>query len=160
MFGLILSFLAISFADAISTEWYYKPRWRRTGWDSWKKQYNLRTVILFGCWYFLFFWLSGWSWLLLIFQVLLHIAGWEDFMYALWCPLFQPSSFTWEGLEVQKFFFFEFPTTWPWLGKHNTSYWKWTTNWWLVALGGPDVKFSGMLISLGISVLICLILTF
>ncbi|MFA5154194.1 MAG: hypothetical protein WC554_16710 [Clostridia bacterium] len=153
---LLFSILAISLVDCITTELYFKPKWRAPGadakyWDNW---YHIRTVIMFGLWYLVAaIWFSEIFW----YQILLHIGGWEDFTYALWVPFFVKAKEAWKwepGYEIGPWIF---PYEWHWLSEYN-GFWKFLKYFCMPYwFGGSRVKFLGILQAMIVTFLIIIL---
>lgn len=141
---LLISLLIVSLVDCVTTECWFKPKWRAPGadakyWDNW---YHIRTVIIFAAWYGVAtIWFPEIFW----YQLILHVGGWEDFLYAVWVPFFAKAKEAWKwepGYEIGPWIF---PYEWHWLGNYG-GFWKFLKYLNLLTLfGGEKVKFSGML---------------
>ncbi|MGB3988619.1 MAG: hypothetical protein WBK67_02935 [Minisyncoccales bacterium] len=154
---IFLSILAISLTDCITTELYFKPKWRAPGADAkyWDNAYHIRTIIMFGLWYgTAAIWFPEIFW----YQMILHMGGWEDFLYAVWVPFFVKAKEAWRYQPGYRIGPWIFPYEWHWLSEYG-GFWKFLKyfcmSYWF---GGPKVKFSGMLIAMLITISIVLLL--
>jgi hypothetical protein len=84
-------------------------------------------------------------------EFILHICGTEDFLYALWVPLFVKPEVAWEyepGLKIGPWIL---PYEWPWLGDYS-GFWKFLSYNILTLIGGKRVKLVGLVVCVVIGV--------
>jgi hypothetical protein len=153
-FILLILMLAISFVDCVTTELYFKPKWRKVAADGdtegsakWDNAYHFRTVVMFAMWYLV---AINYSWELTLLCAVAHAGGWEDMLYAVWVPLFTTAKEAWKyepGVHIGPWIF---PYEWHWLGEYG-GFWKFLGYNLLTLIGGKRVSLTGMLI--------CMVLT-
>ncbi len=140
---ILISILSVSFVDCITTELYFKPHWRKEGADAkfWDNAYRIRGVVMFLSWYVISYFIDS---TLLLPNIILHMCGVEDFLYAIWVPLFVKAKEAWKwesGIEIGPWIF---PYEWPWLGEYG-GFWKFMSYNLLTLVGGKRVKLSGLI---------------
>jgi hypothetical protein len=147
---LLASLLIISFVDAITTELYFKPKWRANPQGQFRNLYQIRSVVIFLFWYLAAFFIDK---SIVIPQLILHIGGWEDFLYALWVPLFVKAEVAWEYEPGYKIGPWIFPYEWTWLGDYG-GFWKFLSYNLLTLIGGKTVKLIGLIACMSLTALI------
>jgi len=153
---LLLLLLAVSLVDCITTELYFKPKWRAPGANAklWDNLYHIRTVVMFVIWYWCIYLIDC---NLLLPSAILHSCGWEDMLYAVWVPLFAKAKEAWKyepGLQIGPWIF---PYEWPWLGDYG-GFWKFLSYNIMTLIGGKRVQLLGLVISMIIGMFIVILI--
>ncbi len=139
---VLIGILSVSLVDCITTECYFKPKWRAQGADAnfWTNWYRIRGVVMFLTWYVISYFVDP---KMVLPEMILHVCGVEDFIYALWVPLFVKAKEAWKwepGLQIGPWIF---PYEWHWLGEYG-GFWKFLSYNLLTFVGGKRVRLAGL----------------